>query len=58
MQGGRNKEKLIGHKLQSSWILEYSVDQLILYPKPQAIIFMRDSNYADICQECYLQKGV
>jgi len=52
----KNKEKLIGYQLQSSWILEYLIGQLILNSKPQDIIFMRDSNYADICQECYLQK--
>lgn len=49
MQGVKNKYKLIVYKLQSSWILQYFIDQLIFHPKPQDIIYMRDSTYADIC---------
>lgn len=40
MQGVKNKYKLIVHKLQSSWILQY--------PKPQDITYTKDSTYADI----------
>lgn len=57
MQGVKNKEKVIGHKPHSSGISEYFINQLILYPKPQDVIFMRDPNYADVCQECYLHRG-
>lgn len=57
MQGVKNKEKLIGHKLHSSGNSEHVIDQLILYCKPQDVIFMGDPNYADVCQECYLHKS-
>lgn len=57
MEGVNNKEKLTGHKLHSSGISECFIDQLVLHPKLQDVIFMRDPDYADMCQDCYLHNG-